>query len=346
VGAITATLLAAGVATGIGLERAIIGRTFRPDADRDEPLGSLHSEPVEVIADDGVRLHAEIDEPTDPSAGDVTIVFSHGYALSMDSWHFERRDLRTIARLVFWDQRSHGRSGRGAPESHNIDQLGRDLARVVEECAPSGPVILVGHSMGGMTMMAFAAHFPELFGDRIVGAALIATSSGRMKENPLGLPMIAAALLHKRLDTVAGLMRTRSALIEKRRARASDLTFLLMKAYSFGGQSSPSQTQFVTDMLNATPIDVVAEYLPEFDRHDKVAALVAFQRVETVVMVGDADRMTPLTHSDEIMRHIPGAEYMVLLATGHTIITEKYPEVNQQLRELVAKVRSSLAVAS
>src|SRR5689334_23742420 len=50
------------------------------------------------------------------------------------------------------------RSGRSSKENATIDQLGHDLHRVLQELVPDGPVVLVGHSMGGMTVMAFAEH--------------------------------------------------------------------------------------------------------------------------------------------------------------------------------------------
>ena len=103
----------------------------------------------------------------------MTVVFSHGYCLGQDSWHFQRAALRGVVRTVYWDQRSHGRvrAGRGpgatgAPVT--IDQLGRDLKAVLDAAAPEGPLVLVGHSMGGMTMMALADQFPELIRDRVV----------------------------------------------------------------------------------------------------------------------------------------------------------------------------------
>ena len=94
----------------------------------------------------------------------------HGYTLSMASWTFQRRTLaaelatanghRPDARLVFYDQRGHGASGRGHSENSTIEQLARDLAAVLESRVPRGPVVLVGHSMGGMTIMALAAAAP------------------------------------------------------------------------------------------------------------------------------------------------------------------------------------------
>ncbi|OEV19842.1 lipase, partial [Streptomyces nanshensis] len=58
----------------------------------------------------------------------LTVVFSHGYCLSQDVWHFQRAALRGAVRCVYWDQRSHGRSARAAAgEPVSIDLLGRDL---------------------------------------------------------------------------------------------------------------------------------------------------------------------------------------------------------------------------
>lgn len=128
-----------------------------------------------VVADDGVRLHVEIDG--DPGAP-VTVVLCHGLLLDNTSWQLQRAVLKRKARVVAWDQRGHGRSGRGPCEHSSIDQTGRDLHAVLEQVVPEGPVVLVGHSMGGMTLMALAEQRPELFGDRVVGVVLIATSAG------------------------------------------------------------------------------------------------------------------------------------------------------------------------
>ena len=110
-----------------------------------EPFGSLRGTPHVFTADDGVELYVEVDElkrsrrPAPPKRRlrrkpplppeDLTLIFAHGYGLNMDCWHFERRDLAGIGTMVFYDQRSHGRSGRSPKENVSIDQLGRDLLR-------------------------------------------------------------------------------------------------------------------------------------------------------------------------------------------------------------------------
>jgi pimeloyl-ACP methyl ester carboxylesterase len=350
VGAVGAAV-AVGAALGVAAEKVLVRRAIRSDPERDEPFGTLRGRVVPVVADDGTRLHVEIEEPPAGSiaerAGDgLTIVFSHGYALEQDSWHYQRRDLRALGRLVFWDQRSHGRSDRGPAENATIDQLGRDLAAVIAAAAPTGPLVLVGHSMGGMTVMSYAANNREQFGDRVRGVALVATSSGGLADVPLGLPAPLARVFHRVAPQVAGVLARRTDLVENARRAGSDIAYLLTKVYSFGSNVPPSLTGFVHRMLSATPIDVVAEFLPTLETHDKRRALEAIGDVDTLVLVGDSDMLTPSRHSDEIVRHVPGAELVVIPDSGHMVMLEKYPEVNQHLRELVGRVRKGLVPSS
>ena len=96
-----------------------------------------------------------------------TLVFVHGYALNLDCWHFQREAFRGKHRMAFYDQRSHGRSERSDREHATIDQLGDDLAVVIEDGGAGGQVVLVGHSMGGMSIIAFAERHPKLFAKRV-----------------------------------------------------------------------------------------------------------------------------------------------------------------------------------
>ncbi len=142
-------MIAAGAAAGVAVERQLIGRRSSQRAQLEaEPFGSLRGTPHVFTADDGVELYVEVDElkrsaaraaaearfgkklPLPPE--DLTVIFAHGYGLNMDCWHFERRDLAGIGTMVFYDQRSHGRSGRSPKENVTIDQLGRDLYGILD----------------------------------------------------------------------------------------------------------------------------------------------------------------------------------------------------------------------
>ena len=77
--------------------------------------------------------------------------------------------------------------------------------------------------------------------------------------------------------------------------------------------------------------------LPTFDRHDKRGALVHFHGMETLVLNGIHDVLTPPEHSEEIVRLVPGAEHVVIEEAGHIIMLE-HPEVlNEQFESLVER---------
>ncbi|TGA83165.1 alpha/beta fold hydrolase, partial [Streptomyces palmae] len=274
----------------------------------------------------------------------VTVVFSHGYCLAQDSWHFQRAALRGTVRAVYWDQRSHARSERGRAQRDSgatvtIDQLGRDLKAVIEAAAPEGPLVLVGHSMGGMTVMALAAHDPELVRERVAAVALVATSAGRLAEVSFGLPAAGVKAARRMLP---GLLRTLGAqaeLVERGRRATADLFAGLVKRYSFGSKEvDPGVARFAERLIEATPIDVVAEFYPAFVEHEKSAALPVFDGLPVLVLGGEKDLITPSSHSEAIAEALPDAELVIAPGAGHLVMLEQPELVNAHIAELLAQV--------
>ncbi len=341
-----AALAAVGIGAGLLAERLIVGNKVRYDPDAEEEFGVLHDDAITVIADDGVGLHVEVDDFRAPSVTDeLTVIFSHGYSLNQDCWHYQRKDLRPFARLVFADQRAHGKSRKGHRSRSTIDQLGLDLGQIVDQVGGAGPVILVGHSMGGMSVMALAAQRPDLFlGGPIAGIALLATTAGGLSEAPFGLPAPVGRVLHRISPVVVDTALAQGDLIEFGRRYGNDLGLWLTKKYSFGSNVSPALTNFTSEMINATPIEVIAEFLPGLEAHEKAEALEVMIGMEALVMVGDKDLLTPPHHSVEIVRRLPHAEFEVLPDTGHMLMLERYPEVNYALRDLISRVRRNSAL--
>jgi len=345
-GLLAAGALAAGAALGAVAERSLLRASTNPLRDGEgSGFGELHGDVHLVVADDGNQLHVEVDEADGPGDG-LTIVFAHGYALNLDSWHFQRQALRGTARLVFYDQRSHGRSQHADFDSHHIDQLGHDLGSVIDSLAPSGLLMLVGHSMGGMTIMALADQRPELFADRVYGVALISTTAGGLADGGLGLPSGVGQAFHRIAPALTSALAKRKNLVEWSNWGSSDLGLLLTRLYSFGSTATDEASRFVASMVSATSIDVVSEFLPALQEHDKRAALQVFQSVEVLVLVGDTDRLTPREYSDYIVSQVPGAEYVVVEDTGHMVTLEKPEVVNVALLSLVDRVRRDIAVES
>lgn len=362
-------VVAAGAAAGVAIERLTVGRGMRKKArlalDASGPYGSLRGMPGKAYADDGTELSYEVDEVEADSAqaprrrrlfgrkvpAPVTVVFSHGYCLSQDSWHFQRAALRGVVRCVYWDQRSHGRSGRGAAQLADgtpvsIDQLGRDLKAVIDAAAPEGPLVLVGHSMGGMTTMALADHFPELIRERVVGVALVGTSSGRLGQVNFGLPVAGMNAVRRVLPGVLKALGSQADLVEKGRRATADLFASVIKRYSFSSRDvDPAISRFAERMIESTPIDVVAEFYPAFAEHDKTEALKYFTELPVLVLAGDKDLVTPSEHSEAIAELLPEAELVLVPDAGHLVMLEHPEVVTDRLADLLARTGALPAAA-
>jgi pimeloyl-ACP methyl ester carboxylesterase len=327
-------VIAAGAAAGVAVERQLIGRRASQRAQLEaEPFGSVRGEPHVFTSDDGVELYVETDE----GPPGLTVIFAHGYGLNLDCWHFQRKGLRGTGKLVFYDQRSHGRSGRSPKDGVTIDQLGRDLYGILNEFAPKGPVVLIGHSMGGMSIMALADLYPELFGTRITGVGLVSTAAGGLDEASIVLPGLPGRLIRRyATPTLAALARV-PTLVEGSRRAGTDISYVLTRMYSFGSEVPPSYTEFVNEMIAGTPISVISDFYPIFALHDRYHALKALQKVECVVICGDDDHLTPFRHSEEIVRHVPGAELVHVEQCGHIGFLEHHEEFTSALRAMVER---------
>ena len=294
----------AGFASGAAAEPFLVGRVrLRPDPLAREPLGRLPGRGLLVMCHDGVRLQAE--EAGDPDAA-VTVVLVHGYTQDMTSWHFQRRDLAADARVVLYDLRGHGRSGYGASEHATIDQLGADLAAVLEAAAPRGPVVLVGHSLGGMTVMALADSRPELFGTVVSAVCLVTTSAGELETLTFGLPARLTAGLWKAAPVAVPVAHERAELVTFGRELVSDVAFLATRRLSFGGRGvSPSLVTLVERAGARVPLEVLTDFFGTFVDHDKTEALPVLGAVPTTVVGAARDRVVPLEHARIIADAVP-----------------------------------------
>jgi pimeloyl-ACP methyl ester carboxylesterase len=355
VGATVAALTA-----GVVVERRVV-RSRRAGSSGADELGALHGDRVDVRTSDGIRLHAEVDEiapyaegvKSQPPKGldrlrrtvepNPTLVFVHGYALNLDCWHFQRQYFRGKHRMVFYDQRSHGRSQKSAKQHATIDQLGDDLMRVLEVLVPQGPVVLVGHSMGGMAIMAFAERHAEVFESRVVGVALISTTAGGFKSHHIVSRLIPDAVggqIGPRL--VAGLALA-PGLVDRVRRRGSNIGFLVADQFSFGEDVPSAYVEFVDNMLAQTSFEVLAQFFPHFDTLDKYTVLETFGRVPTYVLSGTKDMLTSVDHSRTMASRVRGATLVECQGAGHMVILEQHERVNAALEELFASASDGSA---
>lgn len=299
-----------------------------------------------IVADDGVPI--AVRTYGCPGAP-LTVVFVHGHCLHTESWSFLREHLlahwNSETRMVFYDHRGHGESGHAHHATYTIDQLATDLDAVLRAVAPTGPVVLVGHSMGAMVLLAYARLFPAAIGERVAGIALIAGAAGGITEVGLG------RLLNR--HAVASLQRAvvHAPRVMQASKRLSRWIFgpLIREASAGTRRVSPRIAAIATAVLTETPLLTVSGFLGSLLDFDEAHTLGKLGDLPALVLAGSADLMVPFTHSVVLASQLAGAELVRVEGAGHSVILERAEEVAQSIIALAeragASVRGRYAVA-
>src|SRR4051812_28245618 len=289
---------------------------------------------LRVPSDDGTEIAVEILGDNHPGP---TLVFVHGWTFSSRSWHYQRM-LAERYRLGLIDHRDHGEGGARPPGYRADEQDGRDLDGVLHATWQDREVILVGHSMGGMTIMALAAEHADLFGTHIKGVALLDTSAKRPEDHTFGLRGPLAMLFLKQWASSVALMVSDPEKAERARRSGSAISVAISRFLNLGKKPDKRLARFTEAMSAATPAQVVGDFWASLDKHDQLAALDTIAQVPTLVVVGDRDRLTPPSDARIIAAAIPGARYLELRGAGHCPMLEQPEAVNAALIELIGSV--------
>ncbi len=261
-----------------------------------------------VDTPDGARLavfdHAPPGEPVGP-----TLVLAHGWCLTHESWDpvvAELRSRRPDLRVISYDQPGHGHSTVGRERSVDLLDLGAALQAVIGATAPHGDLVLAGHSMGGMTIMALGRVDPGLLRERVRGVALVGTAAHLPGRRGLPGEGVVMALLARLPATTGGLPTT---------AR-------LTRANLFGDRPDPEAVRATMRMTRRTRANVVADWYRAIARLDLRPGLAPFAEVRTEILTGSRDRLTPVSAGRRLASAIPGATFRSLPGVGHMVTYE------------------------
>ena len=294
---------------------------------------------------DGATLHATVNGSDDAAA---TVVLAHGWTLAQAAWDdvAHRLTPRVAAgelRVVRYDQRGHGRSTWGEADI-TIDQLGLDLGELLDRLAPSGPIVLGGHSMGGMTIMALGADRPDLFGDRVRGVALVSTGAGDLTSDPKTaagrMAKIKPGVLNVALAGARVMERLRQ-LVPPEHPRHQKMVRSLL----YGADASDDMVLAGAEIMHASTIRSVIQFMPALDEHDKREELTSLARVPVEILIGDDDKLTPLRLSHQMAEALPEAALHVVERTGHMLPQERPQLVADAIERLVAQAVGDRAAA-
>ncbi len=331
---VTAGVAAAAVAAGF-LGRAALHRKRAVDPEAHEPLSELPPDDLGPVASyDGTELAVRAaGDPKSPM-----IVFVHGFSLDMTTWHYQWKGLSDRYRCVLFDQRAHGRSGSPQSRDYGVAAMGKDLAAVLDRVAPKKPVLLTGHSMGGMAMLALAEVEPERFGTTVAGAVFVnAAASGLVVRAVGSLGSRVQGVLRARVPSGIGVARQIDAVRRTLLQRGPDLGHLAARLSNFGPDASPHIVDYVAGLAARAPVRVWTDGLADLMDLD-LRHFTSDVRVPSLVVVGEHDRVTPISAAHELVGLLPEARMTIVPDAGHQLMLEQHERFNELLASFAAEV--------
>jgi pimeloyl-ACP methyl ester carboxylesterase len=265
------------------------------------------------------------------------LLFSHGFSLNMTIWREQWGELARDFRSVMLDHRAHGRSEVPVTADISLRAMGRDLATVLDLVAPEAPAVLIGHSMGGMAILALADERPDLFGARIAGVAILAGAASHVVRAAMG--------------TVSDLLRPRRASLAAAARRVDRVRRIVLSAphevpatvarlTQFAPEAPDEIVDHVLSLGASAPSLVWSEGLSELVRMDLRRALPSVS-VPVLVAVGDQDRVTPPAAAVRLAAALPDGRLFIVEDSGHLPMLERPDRVNPALRSFA---RSALGL--
>ncbi|BDH03316.1 alpha/beta fold hydrolase [Streptomyces seoulensis] len=278
------------------------------------------SRTLEVTSTGGARLHVEVHG----AEGAPPVVLSHGWTCSTAFWAAQIEELARDHRVIAYDQRGHGRSPYSPACS--TDALADDLEAVLAATLARGErALVVGHSMGGMTIMA-AASRPR-FQEHAAAALLCSTGSGRLTAEARVVPLRAG---RARTWLTGHILGSSLPL-----GPVTPMAKKILKYATMGPGSAPHMVDACARIVHACPR--AARYawgavLAGLDLDHGVGRLT----LPTAVLHGTADRLTPPVHARALVAALPNCAGLTeLTGVGHMTPVEAPEAVTGRIRELV-----------
>ncbi len=322
------------LATAAAAGRLVTRRDARrPDPARDDGLGALRGVPTMIRGPRASRLYTE----SFPGSSPGTVVLTHGYCLTEAVWHYQKRDLAGGFGLLTWDLPGHGHSPGVAPGRLSLEFCADALARVIDE-APDGPVVLVGHSLGGVITLSYLARHRETAADRVRGAVLVSTPMSHVARVVSGRwpgAALESRVLERALRFVVESDLSERVLGRDIGRRDLSLSYRVVR-WGFGREPSPSHVLFVRDAIASVRPDVRAETHRVMSEAD-VASFLPDVRVPSLVVIGGRDRLVDPRESRAMADLLPRGRAVTFADAGHATFLEEHERFNAEVRRFAAR---------
>jgi pimeloyl-ACP methyl ester carboxylesterase len=269
-----------------------------------------------IAADDGVRLSVR---DFGSRAPDHTVILLHGFCLDQSSWDIQIgqliREWGNHIRIISYDHRGHGDSADAPMHTYRIEQLAEDLATLLVALGVEGPLTLAGHSMGGMTALAYLARSASHRPIEPKSLVLVATAAGKLAERGLGrlLATPAVNILHALVQHTPHRV---AAEIVRALARPMWPALTRCAGYAAGNDALDAVS---AASINTTPLTTKVGFLPSLRNYNQYHTLGSISAATTVV-AGGADKLTPPVHAHDLAAGIPGATLVHQPGAGHMLL--------------------------
>ncbi|HEX2029803.1 MAG TPA: alpha/beta hydrolase [Actinomycetota bacterium] len=327
----SAASLAAGAA-----RRAVVRRDGqRPDPALGDHLGAIRGRPNEIRGPRASRMYTEWFPPGGSSRG--VVVLTHGYCLTEAVWHYQKRDLAGGRfGMVTWDLPGHGMSPPLPRGRVTLDLAVEALERVIDRYA-DGPVVLVGHSLGGVVTLGYLTRRAARAAELVRGAVLISTPMMHFSRSVAG--RWPGAALEAR--AIGGVLQfaVQSDLFDRVLSRdlgqeeLSRLSYRLVR-WGFGKDPSPSQVRFVRDMIASVEPDVRSDTFRIMTGYDLTPVLQDI-KVPALVVLGAKDRLVNPHESRALAERLPRGRALVFPDAGHAAFLERPRRFNAEVRRFI-----------
>jgi pimeloyl-ACP methyl ester carboxylesterase len=279
----------------------------------------------EVLRPDGTRLWVECFGPSDAPP----VVLTHGWGADRRAWGYAVRDLAERFRVVVWDLRGLGKSGKAGNNDYSLETMAADLDAVLRAAVDDRPAVVVGHSIGGMIALTFCRLFPEALGARVAGLVLVHTtytdpvrttrgaSVYTALETPVLVPLMYLTIALWPLVWLMNWMSYLNGSVHRSAHRQS-----------FAGTETRGQLDLVARMLPEARPDVLARGMLAMTRYDATGVLGRIN-VPVTVVAGDRDTTTPPEAAREMAKTIPRADLVTLAPARHVGLMERHEEFDR-----------------
>ncbi len=303
--------------------RPIIGIAFHGGSD--EPT-SMHGESHTLYRADGTAIHVEVfGQPEAP-----TLILTHGWGTDEAEWYYAKKQLAGQFRIITWDLSGLGETPPWADQEVTLERMATDL-HIVLSLSGGKPVVLVGHSIGGMINLTFCHIYPQDLGTRVAGIVEVDSSYTNpvrtTKGSRLNLAIqkpVAEPILHAMIP-LSGLFRLMNWL-----SYQEGLLYLNNARSSFDGTETFGQLDLVSRYQFLSSPGVVARGTLAMFHWDMTPELPHI-KVPVMMIVGSDDTTTVPDASITMAKTIAGGQLQVVPIGRHYALLESNQAVDSAI---------------